>query len=366
MLRVDRKRIKIHVNGNRKSKLKARAYFKLFVHLKKEERRHKPLRQCFVAGCSSSDMVSFVQTNCPTSPKHLEIKLLKPLENTSKLFSNIENFEAIVEKILSDAKRDLTKNRNVIYDVMVHHGKFNYFGNVGECSVGNLLSNGIRVFEKLSLEAMNFHNFVYQRCENNVTRIDMKIHAQMSGMELCYVLFTNEEFSSFLTCEEIGQDRHFYQKKVGAGYFSAEKICKSNIDVVDPLSNVSIRTQVNAYETTPASLKHLNAHILSLKNFLESIQLSKNLPIGVEYSEMPEGYMIYYLRKSERSSYKLAKSTVLRTSKELITIRNGLSTKERESDLFLCSEILQKTDWDISTAKSALQEMFLCSEHFLR
>lgn len=194
----------------------------------------------------------------------------------------------------------------------------------------------------------------------------MKIHAQMSGMELCYVLFTNEEFSSFLTCEEIGQDRHFYQKKVGAGYFSAEKICKSNIDVVDPLSNVSIRTQVNAYETTPASLKHLNAHILSLKNFLESIQLSKNLPIGVEYSEMPEGYMIYYLRKSERSSYKLAKSTVLRTSKELITIRNGLSTKERESDLFLCSEILQKTDWDISTAKSALQEMFLCSEHFLR
>ncbi|XP_057302361.1 uncharacterized protein LOC130636601 [Hydractinia symbiolongicarpus] len=365
-LRVDWKKIKIHVIGNRKSKLKVRAYFQLFVHLKKEVRRHKPRRMCFIAGCSSSDIVSLIKANCTNEHKHLEIKVLKPLADSSKTFSNIENFENTIEKILFDAKSDLTKNANVIYDFMVHHGQFHYLGKSGECSVGNLLSSTKRVFEKLNLTALKFDGLTLQRCEKSFTRVDMKIHAQRTGVELRYVLFIDEEFSSFLTCEDIGQDRHFYQAKVEDGYFSTEKVCKSTIDVVDPTSNMSIRTLVNSYETTPSALEVLNAHISPLKNFLGSIQLSKDSPIGVKYRDIPEGYMIYYLRKSERSSYKLAKSTILRTSKELITIRNGLSTMDRESDMFLCSEILQRRDWDIPNAKSALQEMFECSEHFLR
>ena len=109
--------------------------------------------------------------------------------------------------------------------------------------------------------------------------------------------------------------------KVRPGYICIEEERIARLDMLDPNNNTSVRFNFQLFKANSKPNQVLMNHIENIQHSLENLIVKDNSAVELELN-LPANYILIYERRSNRMSYKVSNSTVLRTSIEDIFTMN--------------------------------------------
>ncbi|XP_057312076.1 uncharacterized protein LOC130653583 isoform X2 [Hydractinia symbiolongicarpus] len=362
---VDKRINKLLVKGTLESKRQVKGYVKYFLYRLENywETQLQSLKEMCLLGLGDSDIVEMVQKrNCKKCCQHCEIKVLEKPRNMKKVFDNMPKVYETIKNVLIDIKSRLSKAEQAVCCVMIHHGRLHHSSEPGYWPVKDISNNSKISFERLK----SFTEFNDYSLISTVVRFDLRIVTPEPVVEIRYKVFCNPQEKSFITCEEAGANsKRFYKFRVGPGYVCIQEHLVLKTDIINPVTNYSTRVNVQTFKPDKEKENIISIHVEALKDFFKNIKLSSEPAMTIVYGKLPEDYFICYKRRSERKSYHIPPSTLLRTSDEFTSVKDGLSCGIRDKDMFLNLQVLDAENWEVEQVLEGLQEAFQCSDVIL-
>lgn len=355
---VDKGINKLLVKGTLESKRQVKGYVKYLLYRLENywEPQLQSLKEMCVLGLDDSDIVEMVQKrNCKKCCQHCEIKVLEKPRNMKKVFENMPKVYETIKNVLIDIKSRLSKTEQAVCCIMIHHGRLHHSSEPGYWPVKDISNNSKISFERLkSFKEVNNYSLI-----STVVRFDLRIVTPEPVVEIRYKVFCSPQEKSFITCEKAGANsKRFYKFRVGPGYVCIQERLVLKTDIINPVTNYSTRVNVQTFKPDEEKENIISKHIEALKDFFENIELSSGPDLTIVYGKLPEDYFMCYKRRSERKSYHIPPSTLLRTSDEFTSVKDGLSCATRDKDMFLNLQVLDAENWEVEQVLEGLQEAF--------
>ncbi|XP_057302365.1 uncharacterized protein LOC130636602 isoform X2 [Hydractinia symbiolongicarpus] len=361
---------KIFVLGSAMARKNVQSYFR-FVKFKKEyvDSLFWSYQKLVFVGLQTHDSVELIQKMfCKDCERNCEMLSLIDLPESDLSMNNIPNLKELFSKVVSDIQILLRQNEANTCELMVHHGHIHIPNcKPGPKKVEDIISNGKIHFRNFSQSSYNFSELPYGNPHNDFVKYDISVFIPNQSFEMRYKVFLTPKNGnvSFITEEEAGiLPAKFYPYRVGPGYLCIPRNVR-RIDIIDPTTNTSTRLNFQIFQHNIVPESEMQKHIGKLKSFYESLSIKSNT-LYLDIGTPPEGYLLTYVRRCERKTFKLSNITLLRTSEEEIEVRDGLNCEgEIENDIFLTSKLIQGNDIVLHSAEIGLQEILTHSKKLM-
>ncbi|XP_057302358.1 uncharacterized protein LOC130636600 isoform X2 [Hydractinia symbiolongicarpus] len=362
---------KIFVSGSSTAKRNINFYFQ-FLMFKKNyvNSLFWSDQKIVVVGLPSHDSVKLIRRrSCKDCERNCEILAQIELTESDLNIDNIPSLKEVFSKVVNDMQIQLRKNETTACELMVHHGHIHIRNcQPGSKKVIDMISNGKLHFKNFSQSSYNFNELPYENPYKDIVRYDISVFTSNQSYEMRYKVFLalKDGNVSFITYEEAGiLPAKFYPYRVGPGYLCTPPQNVRRIDIVDPTTNTSTRLNFQIFQHNIVPENEIQENITKLKSFYESLSIKSNT-LYLDIGTPPEGYLLTYVRRCERKTFKLSNITLLRTSREEIEVRDGLNYEgEIENDIFLTSKLIQGNDIVLQSAEIGLQEILTHSKKLM-
>ena len=376
-LRVDKDINKIVVNGSDKARYEVEQYFKSFISIKLERYVIKTgVKKIFFVGLKPDDTVVMNTVTCKDF-QHCQIVKFNNTLGTEKRYINIPNFENALMDALQIAKTHIDDNPNhAVCDILLHGGKMHYQVQPGSYKVSDLQKSKSYIYERLSQELLTFEKVENLPEVRTIIRYDVQICTPEPFVKLRYKIYiaTDEDGNpKFLTSEEAKLSNGSISNITsGPGYFFNKCSPIAKFDIVDPMSNITTRLNIDVFYSDAEHDSLISKHMKVLKTvFFDQIKLTKSdNEFDLYLTDLPAEYVMTFYRRSDRNDYLFASTNILRTSQEKIIYADNNCNGESVTDVFFVSEIIntlfQTTDWTVKEVSECFKTTLEFSDKMIQ
>lgn len=369
-LRIDGSINKLLVKGQEDNKSKLKSYLRNYVSRPKEYTKISQLREVFFVGMESEDRINLdFAENCD-KPSHTEICSFKNSLPLEKCYENVPKLRESLLNALCIAKMNIEGDQNAICEVKMHWGEMHYAAKPGSYSIGDLIENPNVAYEPIPAHLLSFEKIESQPIVDRLIRYDMLIELLHRRARIRYQMFLKEASPEtpgsgslkFVSCEEAGTSlKMFSTLRCGPGYFCnpETKVCR--YDIVDPNTNRTTRVNIRTIKRSRSTDEFLKEHLNVLKEFFEDVYMTEE-NTKLFLPSLPTNYVITYLRRSERNTYRFSDGNELLSSTETVYINlDKQNTPTQLKDIYFRNDIveglLSTPDWTVEEVVDAMEKM---------
>lgn len=286
----------------------------------------------------------------------------------------------LVRKALHDAKEkiQLSALSNSLCCIMLHGGKMFSKMTSGTYTMKDVFVNSQQhmVYKRLVQGDLDIQKITGFHHIRTVYRYDMVIYTPEPMLRCRCKLYLRRDQNSaaFITCKEAGDSKpSFSNIPAWPVYFDIPGQKISRLDIVDPRNGLTTRVSVSVFEVDKEFESQLQTHLDVLQEkVFDNIKIKEGT-VDLDIPGMPDGYLLCYLRRSERKSYRLpveGNRTILTTSTEKILCNYETTDDSEVMDIFIDDEnimdTLDHTDWEAKQVADDYQRVINLGNDYLQ
>lgn len=295
-----------------------------------------------------------------------------------KSFSSVPGLQEGLQEIFTNAKAKLQNLNGSVCDYIIHSGRMLCKKPCGEYLMSDLSVNDF-VYRRLKQGDLEIIKINDLPTTKEYFRYDLSILTPKPIVRIRYKLFLQETAQgfSFISPKEAGvNEREFFLIETSPGYVSLRDSNLARVDIIDPNTSKTLRINTNIYYQDDEYESQLRTHLQVLNPIFKKI-IFNNSNLGLSQMELnipelPGGYLMSYLRRTIRKTYRFSGSNLLRTSEEKVLINLEVIYPDENEivDLFFVNEnindLLEEDDWDPEEVVNEMENVIKFSDTMLQ